>query len=300
MAQSFQDLKRTSGQRLDFLRSIIRPNLGSHKQTKLTSAGCDESGSLLHNNVAKLHAELLKRDYQKRLGGLTRGAAQERLRFLTILHTVTSLSQKNVIRAVGKMEAALHRVFDRSGAWLLGAVEVEVVNISLLRRIGSLSEDETRKLNVLEKISAEETGSERGILVHFHGVVDLGRNSLLHEEQLRQKLKKIPVWRKSPYQIELKRLFKERTVERNLRDISSYITKGGNDQLRYNAGFGRDLVDDLDAKMWRAGEGRADQGADTVTDERGLAIGEIKFLDDIWCTLMARKRNKRGYLVRLG
>jgi hypothetical protein len=52
--------------------------------------------------------------------------------------------------------------------------------------------------------------------------------------------------------------------------------------------------------MRRAGEGRADQGAETVTDERGLTIGEIKLMDDIWCALMARKRNKRGYRVRQG
>ena len=96
------------------------------------------------------------------------------------------------------------------------------------------------------------------------------------------------------------RSFSSQTVARNLHDIANYITKGGNDQLRYNAGFGRDLVDDLDAKMWRAGEGRADQGAETIADEHGLTIGEIKFMDDIWCALMARKRNKRGYLVRCG
>jgi hypothetical protein len=95
-------------------------------------------------------------------------------------------------------------------------------------------------------------------------------------------------------------LFKDRTVIQNIQGIASYVTKGGNEQLRYNTGFGRDLDDDLDAKMWRAGTGRADKGGETVSDERGLTVGEIAFLDDVWRNLMGRKRNKRGYLVRLG
>ncbi len=70
------------------------------------------------------------------------------------------------------------------------------------------------------------------------------------------------------------------------------------------------LAEDLDAKIWREGTGRADKGepknrerehdGETVADERGLTIGEIVFLDDVWRELMDRKRNKRGYLVRLG
>ena len=120
------------------------------------------------------------------------------------------------------------------------------------------------------------------------------------EAELRKRAKKIAAWQRSPYQVEIKRLFKDRTVLQNIRDIASYVTKGGNEKLRYNAGFGRDLDDDLDAKMWRAGTGRADKGGETVSDERGLTVGEIAFLDDVWRDLMDRKRNKRGYLVRLG
>jgi hypothetical protein len=215
----------------------------------------------------------------------------------------------NANRAVERMESALLRVFKGTGAKLLGAVEVEIVNLALLRKIGSLSEDEARKLNVLESItvlgankrSRIAGAQDNGVLVHFHGVVDLGgRNSRLREEQLRKNTKKIAVWQRSPYQVEIKRLFKNRTAQQNLRDIASYITKGGNERLRYNAGFGRDLAEDLDAKIWRSGTGRADKGGETVADERGLTIGEIKLLDNIWSALMARKRNKRGYLVRLG
>ena len=309
MAHSLTELKRTSAERLENLQALMRLNLGEHKRIRLSRAGCGDSKSLLHDNIANRHSKLLQDDYKKRWGNLTREQAHERLRFLTVLHAVVPLNQRDVIRAVERMEGALERVFKGTGAKVFGAVEVEIVNIALLRKIGSLGEDEARKLNVLESITGPgaETASkitgaqDSGVLVHFHGIVDLGgRNSRLREDQLRERTKAIAAWQRSRYQVEIKRLFKEKAVRQNLRYIASYITKGGNERLRYNASFGRDLAEDLDAKIWRAGTGRADKGGETVADERGLTIGEIKLLDDIWSALMARKRNKRGYLVRLG
>jgi hypothetical protein len=137
--------------------------------------------------------------------------------------------------------------------------------------------------------------------VHFHGIVDLvNGNSTLCEELVRKRAKKIDAWQRSPYQIELKRLFKGRTVLQNVQELSRYVTKGGNDDLRYDAGFGGGLAEDLDAKMWRAGMGRAPKGGDTVADERGLNVGEIAFLDDVWRALMDRNSDGRGYLLPLG
>jgi hypothetical protein len=304
MARTFKELKREAPEQLEKLRERMRFNLGSHKRTRLSRAGCGEPKTLLHDGVAKLHASMLRDDYKERLGKLKRDAAHEQLRFLTVLHSVARLDKRDVMRAIRNMEAALTRVFRGSGAWALGAVEVEIVNIALLRRIGALSDDESRKLNVLE--SLYETGAtagtqqHNGVLVHFHAIVDLVTNSSLREEWLRKRAAKIVAWQRSPYQVEIKRLFKDRTVMQNIRDIASYVTKGGNEKLRYNAGFGRDLDDDLDAKIWREGTGRPDKGGETATDERGLTVGEIAFLDDLWRDLIGRKRNKRGYLVRLG
>jgi hypothetical protein len=304
MARTFKELKLEAPEQLEKLRERIRFNLGSHKRTRLSRARCGEPKTLLHDGVAKLHANMLRDDYKKRFGKLNRDAAHERLRFLTVLHSVARLDKRDVRRAIKKMEAALQQVFRDSGAWALGAVEVEIVNIALLRRIDALDDDEARKLNVLERLyvtgSAVGAQQHHGVLVHFHAIVDLVGNSSVREEQLRERAKKIAAWQRSPYQVEIKRLFKDRTVIQNIQGIASYVTKGGNEQLRYNAGFGRELDDDLDAKMWRAGTGRADKGGEIVADERGLTIGEIAFLDDVWRDLMDRKRNKRGYLVRLG
>jgi hypothetical protein len=295
---SFAEYKRNSAQRFEKLRGLMRFNLGTHKRTRLRRAGCGDTTTLLHNDVAAEHGGMFAEDCLRHLGKRPRDEAIERLRFLTVLHSVERLEKKPAMQAVERMETALRRVFDGSGAWMLGAVEIEIVNIDLLQKISALTEDEARKLNVLRRLG-EASSSNSALLVHFHGIVDLTDhgNLLLCEGQLRTRFKKVAAWQRSPYQIELKRLFKDRTISKNIRDIASYVTKGGNDQLRYNAGFGRDLGADLDAKIWRAGSGRADQGGGTVPDERGLTVGEVKFLDGLWRELMNRKRNKRGYLV---
>ena len=299
MAELFEKLKRNATQDFEKILALTRPNLGTQKSTRLKRAGCGSSETLLHRNVAKDHGEMLGDDYVKRLGKLTWNDAHERLRFLTVLHSVVDLQKKSVLRAIKQMETALSRSFDGSRVWMLGSSEVEIVNIALLKRIGSAGEAEARKLKVLERLQeVQSTTDGSRVLVHFHGIVDLG-NSLLREDQLRDRFSKVSAWQRSPYQIELKRLFKDSTVERNLRGIASYVTKGGNDQLRYNAGFGRDLDEDLDARLWRAGAGRADRGGDTVLDERGLTLVEIAFLDEVWSALMARKSDKRGYLLKL-
>jgi hypothetical protein len=307
MAKTFEELKLEGGKELARLQAERRLNLGSHKRTRLKRAGCGESGTLLHDEVAERHANMLRDDYMKLFEKLTRSEAEGRLRFLTVLHSVVALDKKAVMKAVQGMETALSRVFDGSEAWALGAVEVEIVNVELLRRIGAGSDDEARKLNVLQRlhetdaVDATDEHSSSRALVHFHGIVDLlDCNSALREELLRKRAKELGAWQRAPYQVELKRLFKGRTVLQNIQEISRYLTKGGNDDLRCNAGFGRDLADDLDAKIWRAGMGRADRGGETVADERGLTVGEIVFLDDIWRALMDRNRSERGYLLRLG
>jgi len=299
VAESFENLKRDATQDFEKILALTRPNLGTQKSTRLRRAGCGSSETLLHRSVAKVHGEILAGDYVKRLGKLTRNDAHERLRFLMVLHSVVDLQKKTVIRAVKQMETALSHSFDGSRVWMLGSSEVEIVNIALLKRIGSAGDDEARKLNVLERLQEMKSSADgSSVLVHFHGIVDLGTSSL-HEDQLRERLAKVAAWQRSSYQIELKRLFKDNTVERNLRSIANYVTKGGNDQLRYGTGFGRDPDEDLDAKIWRAGTGRADKGGETVLDERGLTLVEIALLDGVWSELMARKRDKRGYLLKL-
>jgi hypothetical protein len=260
----------------------------------LQRAGCGNSGSLLHDDVSAQHAKLLFDDYKNRFSE----KASDQLRFMTILHSVTSPTLESVIDAASRMEREINRAMGQVGVACLGAAEIEVINLRLLKKIDSLSDNEARKLNVLQNISDwPDSDHECGVLIHFHGVVDLASNSSLRNEELRSELANVEDWTRSPYQIELKNLFRNKTITQILERIASYVTKGGNENLRYNAGFGRDLPEDTDAKIWRAGTGRADEGGETLTDERALTLHEIALLDRIWIALMSRRPDMRGYLI---
>ena len=292
-----QTLKETSSERLEALRSLMKPDLGSHKKTRLTQAGCHGSGSILHDNVAKQHATLLADDFRKIFG---QSEDQSNLRFVTILHSVVPVDTGRAIASIAEMEREIERILATTGARFLGAVEVEVVSLELMRRIKASKGDQARKLTVLEGLIDPDDGYlDTGLLVHIHGVLDLC-NSILREDEVRDRLQASPFWSKAPYQFELKEFFSTNDITKNLVNIAAYITKGGNETLRYNPGFGRDPADQLEARVWRAGLGRKDSGADTVTDERALSFTEISRLDKIWRALMDRSPDGRGYVISVG
>jgi hypothetical protein len=181
MAKTFEELKQGREKELARLRAESRSNLGTHKSTRLRKAGRGQSGTLLHKDVAKHHALMLRDEYMERFGKLTPGEAEQRLRFLTVLHRVVALDKDAVMRAVQEMETSLSRVFEGSETWALGAVEVEIVNVELLRRIGSGRDDEARKLNVLRRLdetdvvgAAAEHGSSRAPEERLHETADSG------------------------------------------------------------------------------------------------------------------------------
>lgn len=294
MTDSIEKRKLSPAHRLERLQSLVRPDLGSHKRIKLQRAGCGDSGSLLHDEVSAQHGALLLDSFNHRFSG----TAQDQLRFLTVLHSLTYPTLESVMDAIFEMERRLRQALTETHCSCVGAIEVEIVNLARLRRMSLLSNSEARKLNVLQSISDWSDGDhEDGALVHFHGVVGLAPDSSLRTNVLRSKLCEVAAWTRSHYQIELKNFFKGKTIAQNLLNIARYLTKGGNENLRYNAGFGRDLPEDIDAKIWRAGTGRADKGGETFTDERALTLHEIALLDSIWLELMSRRSDRRGYLI---
>ena len=307
MDEAFKKIKvkSESGEAFRELQSFVRYNLGTHKRTRLKKAGVEKSGSLLHVDVAKKHGEKLTEELKVRAKKAGK-KANERFRFLTILHSTVTPSVESVKDAVEEMERAYQRTVGESGLWSRGAIELELVNLDILRRIQQAKEDEGRKYNVLlalrESVELEGLLVPKGtehtvVLVHLHVVVDLGEDVEANEAALRKRIDRENLWSKSPYQKELKGLFKNRKIGNNLKGIADYVTKGGNDQLRYSAGFGRDLGEDIEAKIWRAGLGAAKHGGETIEDERGLTVHEVALLDELYCWLMKRRKDKRGYLI---
>jgi hypothetical protein len=308
MAQTFNEMKQKSrsGETLEQLSSALRYNLGSHKRTRLKKAGVGKSRSLLHDEIAQKHADKLFDELNARAKALGR-AADQRLRFMTVLQELTDPTIEDVEPAINQLETIFKSMLGSLKLWSRGAIELELINLDILERVGKARDDEQRKMNVLLglwtkedfqglMIAADKTKSK--ILVHCHVVVDLGKDFERNEEELRKFCAKEHSWKRSKYQVEIKGLFKNRKTARNLKAIAAYVTKGGNENLRYNAGFGRDLAEDLEAKIWRLfGVGRSARGGETVADERGLTVGEVQQLDALYVWLMNRRKDKRGYLL---
>jgi hypothetical protein len=305
---TFLDVRERSksGNALRELQQHLRFDLGSHKRTRLRHAGCGESGTILHAGVSSMHARALFREYQQHC----RDIAVDRLRYLTILHELVDLDGSAIDDSADDMRRQLTRLFDVSKVWALGVIEIELINFDLLRRVHDQTDGGKRKLAVLERLVVTEGATDKiesassrcatgtMALVHCHVLVDLNaRDVEAAEARLRHNMQMVNVWNRAPYQVELKTTFKNRTLVKNLSAIAEYGTKGGNEQLRFKTGFGRDLAEDLDAKIWRAGLGRKDAGGETVEDERGLSVGEVAFLDEIYGALMDLSDDRRGYIV---
>ena len=294
--------KRTGSEPFERMRHLLRYDLGEHKKTRLKKAGCGDSRTLLHNDVAAADAATLEAEYNRHCSGRF---DETRLRYLTILHELVQLDIDKVIASCVDMKSTLERLFSDGRVWARGVIEVEMVNIEHLKSIQRQTENEKRKLTVvndlipLKELQGLMVRNATGTmaLVHCHVLVDLGGAEAEREDAFRAEIKKTNSWNRVAYQVELKRTFKNRSLKKNLNGISKYATNGGNEQLRYKSGFGRDLAEDLEAKIWRAGTGRKDRGGDSIEDERGLTVGEVSFLDAVYQRLMKLRQDKRGYVV---
>jgi hypothetical protein len=182
-----------------------RFNLGSHKKTRLKKAGVANSRSLLHDDVSKKHADKLFEELNRRAKLLGRSADQ-RLRFMTVLQELTDPTIEDVEQAVNQLETISKSMLGSLKLWSRGTIELEMVNLDILDRIGKARDDEQRKMNVLLglwtkedfqglMIAADKTKSK--ILVHCHVVVDLGKDFERNEEDLRKLCAKEHSWKRS-------------------------------------------------------------------------------------------------------
>ncbi len=307
---SFKTLKSASktGKTLKRLREAAAGLpflLGTQKRTRLKRAGCSRSGTLLHDAVAEAHAQRMYTQYKKHCASTS--FDWKRLRYLTVLHSVCALDADEVLKAVQSMQDNVGFALKRAGVWGLGAAEIELVNYDLLSRINARTDDQKRKFHVLCDIAPKTllggvlVGRDAdGVkaLVHCHVLVDLGK---WQRDYAEAKLRKALSSYEHRWQVELKSTFNDQALGKKLLLIARYNTKCGNEQLRFKAGFGRDLGEDVEAKMWRAGEGRKDRGDyedRTTEDERGLSAQHVAFLDDVYGRVMRLRKDKRGYLVQ--
>lgn len=247
--------------------------------------------------------------------------AHSQMRFLTLIDSVTCLDVEEALWAADRMRSDLQKVLkDFKKVWCLGAIEIEVVSLKMMRRIRKEhenTESELRKYDVCETLAKELVGTlfdtdESVFLVHFHGVLTADSTEVF--EEFRKTLLRLSRWKQSPRQIEIKRLSEEfkgkrKTVVQNLDHIARYITKGGNDWdgnricFRYKIGFDKQDSFGEEAYIlrgWRKDEDlKREHATNGISDPLSMTGHEIVLLTNVIDGLMKHNNSKTrtGYLV---
>lgn len=342
MVKTFKELKDGRTKQLEFLRSeslkSSRLAVGVNQEKALNSCLVAHGSShlqgttLLSASVRKRHDELMyqrllrlarksferQKDIHEPISKIERDLLRKRIQFVTVLHEVcpldlgaVRLSAQNLIQHFQDLSHVLkHRRFSCS---FVGVVEIEIVNMRLMRQAHQYDDVDNltsgrRKLKVLESMldgSYKEASSVA--LVHCHGVIDLGRCPY---EIICTELREI--WNKS-YQVEVKNLSDKyrgthKSVESNLKDIASYITKGANDKVKggisfhYKLSFEKDLesVEDKMVQDWRKVGSviREESKSEGLEHPKSMTMAEIVFHAQAIDMLMGLKRNRMGYVIK--
>lgn len=307
-------------------------NYGTHNSKRLDSALKLTKlhhligNTLLTPSVHAEHSKNLGNRYLKKLEQVQDRAIQQgkprefdarsEFRFLTLIHALEAPSIRRVYKAIDKLRRDLTEATEKSvGVWLLGAIEIEVISLEMMRQISSnRSVTEARKADVCEglltKLPLQMHGLNYYFLVHFHGIAHARSSNRF--EQYYTNLKQYKGWRTEARQIELKNLSehyggKKKSTEKSLLDIARYITKGGNDwigskaYLRYKLSFDNEFVETEDGwisrNRKRNAELRKEHQEEGLEDPLAMTAQEIGDLATVIDNLMSQARGRTGYLI---
>jgi len=325
-SQMKKSLKRTADAINDDYKRK-RFNYGSHNKVRLNKALASvgkyevQDSTLLSPHVHKIHSRKLADRYLKRIAhyknlGYKNNSVTEKFRFLTLLHSVEIMDVQRTLQTIKKFQLQLQNTIEGSkGIWCLGTVEVEVINIEKMRMIHEdQTASEARKLNVIESMIKRLRKNDQYLssffLVHFHGIVTA--SSQYRFNDFADALKKNKVWKREPRQIQLKPIStqfksKSKSLDNNLADIATYITKGGNDwiggksYLRYKLAFENEYLfneDEWVNKNWRRNELlKQEHSEEGLEDALSMNVSEIVSLASVIDQMMSFNRTRTGYLV---
>ena len=344
---NFKTLKASRKRQFQRIRQEAlqsRPVIGAHSSRVLrkTLAMADRHDligrTLLDADIHKKHNALMftkfekqvercRVDYEKTVLALKEyklrvpsfeSYLRTRLRFLTVLHSCQYLNVRDVTKSAvslaSKLSSTVREI--RQHPKLIGAIEIEVVSMKLMRgqkfEFSEGFKSGRRKLEVLESMCKGLISAEDSIaLVHFHGVIDLGKNS--SEKRAGLIRNALQTGWKGSYRVEMKALSeefggKQKSVNSNLKHIARYITKGGNlmvdgkTHMRYKVAFDQD---DLGYEAMMISDGWRKKGSliqiesksEGLEDVRSLTGQETLFHAEAIDALMGQKRNRQGYVL---
>lgn len=332
---SIQNLRARSSKNLERLRRAISFNVGDWKKTRLVKALGKRlaKATLLDDSRHQEHADRLFRRFRREWGYLSQEEATKHLRFLTILDTVVEVDANKMYEACRALEHRIDFLLrnDSNRIGCIGCVEMEIVNLGHSEKrmeevsanphtgqsseAQSLRRNEQRKLAVLRAMREQvapntlfhqNDPTKSWVLIHFHGLLYLNGATDTDIVTLCQRIgKNLRREWSIPYAVELKRTFDEQTTRRKLLAVADYITKGGNERLRYETRFGRgtsslDVMERAMVKQGCRGIDRDTGEECAIEDTIGLTLGEVEALGKTIHRLMKRTYRRDGYVLLLG
>lgn len=316
-----EKMKERDRKTLDLLLHSFRFSPLRKKQHKLNVLGI-KNKSLVFDDVANKHALYLKdmvHFYMRRYK-----ANQNSLRWVTLLDSVVGLDVADVINQFKNAKTKLRYIVKSlPGVHMLGAFEFEVFNYEYMKRhmaeVGQQCSRSTRnKIDVLQTMGAEyETYEEmllpkqlKGsrVLVHIHAIVDFGNDVDRNIEKFKREIRRYTHWNLHWAQLHIESLYSTKSLDENIKYLCDYMTKSGNEELRYKVFFGRDkfvpTTDEIEASIYRyppiGDDGKViDRSEFGYENVRHLTHKEIMVLNDITYSAMIseRKQRKQGYLL---
>ncbi len=304
----------------DSLSDVRRFTKGTHYDKKLALCLTGKKLSpliddcLLSRTVQLEHADFLFEKFKNKLNnsalkGQDREALFKNFRFLTILDSLVPLTHKLAITRVKEFKEKLQKFFKQyEGLWAVGAVEVEIVNMSSMRLFRTEENaEELRKLNTLEElfklwVAPEDRNNDSYALIHFHALVFHANVSKL--DAVKADLAKVINWQKVGHQVMMKGLSrtydgKHKPLIVSLEHIANYITKGGTDRvgdyvyLRYKHNYSHTTHDP--EKLSEKSSVKSDIISEVVDDysyedKMSFTYGETIFLAKLTHSMMRMNR----------
>ena len=315
--QQLEKLKASGKEQLERLIQLVsleRFNVFEDNRRKLNQSlkllGREDliDKTLLDERVHSRHSRELYKLFLAELKRLKKRNLDERenIRFVTIIHAVTSLDDDSGVVEALRLKELLAGVIKKQDYSFIGAIEGEVINIEKLRIFAKENPDyDTKKLDLCEMLGDHST-EKTLLLVHLHGCLfsRTGRGFEEMEKRFRD------IWAYG-YQVESKKTYAQNKTEKNLQNIARYITKGGqqwqNDKssLKFKMGF---TNEDIETQMAYQTRQREQEFYDlendifeknSIEDTMSLNAIEITALASFIDKLMNLDAEKTGYQVIL-
>ena len=251
----------------------------THRLTRLKIIGRSDTKTLLHPAIAEAMSIRVERDVMKIIE--KKKIDSDCMRFVTLLHEVVEMDRAVVQKSVAAMLEKIDELFLFKKIFVFGAVELEIVNIEFVRDVAKKSGKQKRKLEVLEAMTENgnkflEAGARVMVHAHIFCMSEYG------DEKFWKKIsKKAETFFKTKHAVRIQKLWTRYDTSTNVRNISVYVTKCGNELFRLKAAQERDtFADEIAARP----SGR---------DVRSLTKLQLLFLDDIYNDLQNRIEGAR-------